>query len=262
MGFVEFLVLQQGVEALDGGDADVGALVDEAAFQALHRVQLRKLAVIVDRHVGHHFLLGLFAEVFGVDQGLFQIGDGRFLAIAQAQLGGRLIFRIERRQCGEAGAQTTPLGQPVAQGFRAVEAEDFTRTRLGVAGIGEVGDDAGGFVAERQRFAVIDSFEPGGGIAFGLRLVGGEALAFFFALGFDDAKRLAVDEEHVIGGAGVGLPFADRDPGAGGEIDLLLHNPAGGAQLRIDPVAGLLFGVLVFAHRQGVKSQGRYPPMI
>jgi hypothetical protein len=31
-GFVEFLVLQQRVEALDGGDADVGALVDEAVL--------------------------------------------------------------------------------------------------------------------------------------------------------------------------------------------------------------------------------------
>ena len=31
-GFVEFLVLQQRVEALDGRDADVGALVDEAAI--------------------------------------------------------------------------------------------------------------------------------------------------------------------------------------------------------------------------------------
>ena len=69
----------------------------------------------------------------------------------------------------------------------------------------------------------------------------------------DDADRLLVDEEHVIGRADIGLPFAHRDTGIGSEIDLVLglHRPAGGAQLGVDAVAGLLFGVLVFGHRTG-----------
>ena len=57
-------------------DADVGALVDEAAFEPLHGVKLGEFAVIVDRHVGHHFLLGLLAEVSGIDQEEDALGVG------------------------------------------------------------------------------------------------------------------------------------------------------------------------------------------
>ena len=144
--------------------------------------------------------------------------------------------------------------------FRAVEAEDFARARLGVAGVGKAGDQARGFVEERQRRLVVDPLELGGGVAFGLRFVHRQVLAFFFALGFDDADRLLVDEEHVVSRAGIGLPFAHGNTCCGAKIDLVfgLHHPAGGTQLRVNAVAGLLLGVLVFAHgrRDAVGRSG------
>ncbi len=298
-GFVELLVLQQRVKALDGRDADVGALVDEAVLEPLHRVKLGEFAVIVDGHVGHHFLLGLLAEVFGIDEekhapgvgvleqavnagdggvglagagghlnegarpgfaeGLFEVGDRRFLAIAQAEFFGGLVFGVERRQFGKAGTQAFTLGQPVAQGFRAVEAEDFTRARLGVAGVGKTGDDAGGFVEEGQRLPVVQPLELGGGVAFGLRFVGGQMLALFLALGFDDADGLAVDEKHVVGGADIGVVFAHRLAGAAAEVDFAgrLHDPARLPEQRVDVVAGFLFGVLVVAHEPPLSANAR-----
>ena len=75
-GFVKFAFLEDGVEALDGADADLRALVDKAGFEALDAVELGEFAVIVERQVGHHFLLGLFAEVFGVDQKENALGPG------------------------------------------------------------------------------------------------------------------------------------------------------------------------------------------
>jgi len=39
-----------------------------------------------------------------------------------------------------------------------------------------------------------------------------KALAFFLAFDFDDADSLAVDEEHVVGRAGIGVPFAYGTP--------------------------------------------------
>ena len=124
---------------------------------------------------------------------------------------------------GEAGEQAFALIQPIAQGFRTVEAEDFTRTRLRVAGVGKAGDDASGFVEEGQRLLVIDPFESGGGVAFGLAFMHGEVLAFGFALGFNDADGFLVDEQHVVGRADVSRPFAHGLPDAGGEVDFLLH---------------------------------------
>ena len=96
-----------------------------------------------------------------------------------------------------------------------MEAEDFARARLGVAGVGKAGGDAGGFVEEGQRLFVIHPFEPGGGIAFGLRFVHGEVLAFGLALGFDDANGLFIDEKHVVGGARIRCPLAHGLPDAG-----------------------------------------------
>jgi len=194
----------------------------------------------------------------GFAEGLFEVGNRRFLAVAQVEFFRGLVLGVERRQAGEAGAQAGAFVQPVAQGFRAVEAENLPRARLGVAGVGKAGDDAGGFVEEGQRLPVVDPFELGGGVAFGLGFVHGEVLTFGFTLGFDDADRLFVDEQDVVGRAGIGLPFAHGDPESGAEIDLALglHHPAGGAQLRIDTVAGLLLGVLVFAHgRRGAIRQ-------
>lgn len=75
-GFVELGALENGVEALDGADADLAILGDVGGFQALDVVELGEFAVIVERDVGHHFLLGLFAEVLCVDQEEHALGVG------------------------------------------------------------------------------------------------------------------------------------------------------------------------------------------
>ena len=142
------------------------------------------------------------------------------------------------------------MGDPFLERFRAVKAEDFARAGLGVAGIGEAGDDASAFVEEWQRLAVADPFELGRGVAFGLFLDLGDLVAKLFLLGLDDADGFFIDEKDVIGRADVGLVFANRNPRAGAEVDLLcrLNDPAGKLELRVDVVAGLLFRVLVFGH--------------
>jgi hypothetical protein len=70
---------------------------------------------------------------------------------------------------------------------------------------------------------------------------GGEGGAFF--LGFDDAERLAIDEEDVVGGAAVGLHFPDGDAAGCVEIEVAnaLNGPTRGAQLSVDLNAGELF---------------------
>ncbi|MCK6389792.1 MAG: hypothetical protein L6Q40_02040 [Azonexus sp.] len=89
-------------------------------------------------------------------------------------------------------------------------------------------------------------------------------VALFFSLGFDDADRLFVDKQDIVGRADVGVPFAHSDPDGGGKIDLVpgLHHPASTTQLRINAVAGLLFGVLVFAHAAQEIIVMEYRPMI
>jgi hypothetical protein len=129
-----------------------------------------------------------------------------------------------------------------------VEAEDFTRARLGVAAIGKAGNDAGAFVEEGQRRLIVHPLKFGGGITFGLRLVRGEALAFFLALGLNDADGLFVDKQHIVGRAGIGMPFADGLADTGAEVDFLLNRPAGLAKLLVNPVTGFLFGILVVGH--------------
>ncbi len=199
---IQFNPLEDGIQALDGADADLAIAGYEGIFQPLHGVKLGELAVIVERGVGHHFLLGLFAQVAGVDQeqdafalgefqqaidggdgsvglacagghldqraravGLerfFQIDDGGMLAVAQA------FVRGERRNVVQPLAQRVALRQPFLERFRAVEVEYLARTRLGIAAIGEAGDDAGALVEERQRLFVVDPLELGGGITGGL----------------------------------------------------------------------------------------------
>ena len=76
-------------------------------------------------------------------------------------------------------------------------------------------------------------------------------MAELFLLGFDDADRFFVDEQHIVCRPDVGLVFANGDAEAGAEIDFLgrLDDPTRVFELRIDGVAGLLFRVLIFAHR-------------
>jgi len=293
--FVQLGALEYGIQALDGADAHLAVLGDVGRLEPLHVVQLGEFAVIVERGKGHHFLLGLLAEVLGVDQeqhalgmrvfeqaidgsdggvGLacagrhldqrsrpvvlerfFQIGDGAFLAVAQAQFAGGQVIRVQRWNVVQTCTQTVALAQPFLERFRAVEIEHFARARLGIAAIGKTGDDAGALVQERQRLLVVDPLELGGGVAFGLRFVRGEALAFFLALGFDDADGLLVHEQHVVGRTDIGLVFAHCQPQPCAQVYFLcrLHNPTRLLQQRVDGVAGFLFGVLVLGHCQSVR---------
>ena len=128
--------------------------------------------------------------------------------------------------------------------------EHLARTRLGVARIGETGDDAGAFVQEGQRLFVVDPLQLGRCVALCLCFMGGESLPFFFALGFDYAHRFFVHEQHVVSRAGIGLVFAHGLPQPGIQVDFLgrLNNPPRLLEQRVDGVAGFLFGVLVFGH--------------
>jgi len=170
------------------------------------------------------------------------------LAIAQA--GG-----IEGGKIMEPGAEGTGGGEILAERLGAVEGEDFAGTGLGVALVGEAGEDAGGLVEEGERDAGrLDVAELGGGVFGGLFLDRGDVVAEGFSLGFVDADRLAIDEENVVGGTGIGGILADGLTLASEEIDGMigLHDPAGGAELRVDGVAGDLLGVLVQRHGRTV----------
>jgi hypothetical protein len=129
-----------------------------------------------------------------------------------------------------------------------VEGEDLAGTGLGIALVGEAGDDAGSFVEKRQRLAgVLDSFQRGVRIVLGLVLDGGDVLAEDFLLGLRDTDRFSINEEDEIGRAAVGGVFADGLALALVEVDgvLVLNGPAGGAELGVDPVTGFLLGILV-----------------
>ena len=133
-----------------------------------------------------------------------------------------------------------------------MKGEHLTRAGFGVAPIGKSGDDSRAFVDEGQSLFVLDPFELGGGVAFCLFLDRRDFVAPFFGLGFDDADGASIDEEHIVGGADVGLVFAHGDTLSGIEVDLVfvLRIPAGRGQLRVDLVAGDLFGVLVLSCRR------------
>jgi hypothetical protein len=92
-------------------------------------------------------------------------------------------------------------------------------------------------------------FQFGGGVVGGLILDGGEVQAEGFLFGLDDADGVAVDEEGIIGGSGIGGVFADGLAGAfvGVEGVFILHDPAGGAKLGINLIARDLLGILVGA---------------
>jgi hypothetical protein len=99
---------------------------------------------------------------------------------------------------------------------------------------------------------VLDPFQLGGGVVGGLVLDGGDVLAEGFLLGLDDADRLAIDEEDVVGGAGVGGVFADGLAGPSLKLDgvFVLNGPSrifkpGAGSCASMAVAGDLLGILV-----------------
>ncbi len=70
---------------------------------------------------------------------------------------------------------------------------------------------------------------------------------------------LLVHEQHVVGRADIGLVFAHgmTEAGMKSRCFLVLHDPAGLRELRVDAVAGLLFGVLVFGHDAPLSASAR-----
>ena len=68
---------EHGVEALDGGDADLGNWVDAAGLQMLDVVKLGEDAAVVRGAEGLELLEGLAAKVAAVDQEEHAAGAGR-----------------------------------------------------------------------------------------------------------------------------------------------------------------------------------------
>lgn len=66
-------------------------------------------------------------------------------------------------------------------------------------------------------------------------------------LRFDDAKGVAIHEQEVIAGTRGERDFAKGNAPTGGEVDGLeiLNYPAAGGELRVDLLAGALFGIQV-----------------
>ena len=66
--FRQFLSLQRGVHALDSGDDDLAVTGDVGRGEPLDVVKLGELAVVIAGDERHELLLGLLAQVAGVDE--------------------------------------------------------------------------------------------------------------------------------------------------------------------------------------------------
>ena len=157
-GFVELLVLEDRIHPLDGGDADLGIFRDVGGVEALDGVEFGELSVVVGWLIGEKLLLGLLAEVAGIDEeedaldagvleqsidegdggegfasprchlderaglGLFhgpvELGDGIDLAIPEVE-------GDEGGKVQQTGAEGFFLREEFAEGFRTVEREDL-----------------------------------------------------------------------------------------------------------------------------------------
>ena len=269
--------LQDAVHPLDGADAHLRTGVDEVARQALHRVELGELALVVVGRVALELLLGLLAQVLGVHQeedalhahGRLQqavhTADGREgLAAARGHLhqGARLVLAqallqvgdgvhlagpqaglIQRRELGEPRPQAVLL-QPFLQGLRPVEAEHLPRPGLRVAQVPVAGDLAGAEVDEGQDALPDRPAQLGRGIPLGLPLVHGELLGLLGLLGLHHAHGHAVHEEDVVRRTHIGMVLPHRHAKRRADVDGLgiLHHPAGRDEHGVDGLAGLLFG--------------------
>ena len=269
-----------------GGDDDLDVAGDGRRGEALDVVELGELAVVVVGEEGHELLLGLFAEIAGVDEkenalgtfmleqsvdlrdsgeGLagtrghlnerarpaclqrsFEFRDGPDLALAQT-VGVEWRERSDARPKGSSGLH------PRLECPWTVEGKDLPGAWIGVASVGEPRNPSRALVEKGQGLGVGDPLESGVGVALRLLFNGRETLAPGVRLGFHDAGRLPVAKEDIVGGTGVGRVLAHRDPRACVEIEgvPVLHLPARSPEAIVDPVAGDLFGILVDVTRHG-----------
>ncbi|MEZ5627473.1 MAG: hypothetical protein R3E34_08105 [Rhodocyclaceae bacterium] len=122
--------------------------------------------------------------------------------------------------------------------------ENLTRTRHRIALVGKAGDAAGGFEEKGQGRRIELPPEPAGCVARGLGLMSGDVLARLIALGFDDANGLAIDEQNVVGRAGIGGVFAHSHAPRGAEVQgtKILHLPSSQGKACVDIGSGFGFG--------------------
>ena len=128
----------------------------------------------------------------------------------------------------QSGSEAVTLFQPLFECFRPMEGEDFSGTGPGIPAIRKPGNNAGTLIEKRQGFVVIDPFQGGVGIAFGLLFHGGDVFAFALALCLNDTNSPSVNEEHVVCWTDISLVFPDSLPNPDAWIKFLivLHAPA------------------------------------
>ena len=150
-------------------------------------------------------------------QGLLQVPDGPLLHRPQAR-------RVQRRHGLQSLAQVvsrqvvTPLfsypmcattggfgdADPLGECLGRMECKDQTASRLRVKPVGELRLYACALVQERERPLVVGKVVgQAGAVLLGLDFHAGQGRTF--GLGLDDARRLLVDVEQVVGGAVAGF---------------------------------------------------------
>ena len=150
---------------------------------------------------------------------------------------------FERRHAAQERARLVVEADEADQFLGPVEREDLAAAGVGFQGVGELSDRAGGFVGERQRQAVVgEAGWQAVDVFGGLGLDAGERVPF--GLGLDDADRLAVGVEQVVGlaRASAGTPGRPRRSRPDIHLPVVLHQPTRGDELLVDGQAGFLFG--------------------
>jgi hypothetical protein len=234
--------LDQAVDEADGGEglAAAGGHLDQGA----RLVGLERVLQVADGDDLRRPQAGFDERRQGLQAG--EEGGGNAWSGAWAEAGAGVIGRAG---CGGAGvhgggrlparlsAAAGQVLQPVGQGLGPVEGKHGTGAGLRVQALGEVGFDAGGFVAEGQ------GPHPGGqrgrqalGVAGGLHLHAGEGGALFF--GLDHAGGFGVDVKQIVGKAVAGVQgkFADRHATGGVDVGVrhVADMPAGRSKKRVD----------------------------
>ena len=161
---------------------------------------------------GGHLNEGTRTIIF---EGCLQPLDGVNLVRSQSR-------RVQIRKLLEPRTERDRLGVPVLYRLRPREAEHLPRTGFRIACVGETREHAGAFVNEWQGLCIVQPLELGNGIASGLLLDCRDLLAPILRLGLDNADRLLVDEEDVVGWANIRLVLTNDNSEAGTEVDRLL----------------------------------------